>query len=162
MYHAVNSNSRHHGSGYLWGFSAVEILIAVAILALLMAIAVPAYENYTDKKNITIAKADIVEIQAAIDKFYISNNRFPDSLADIGKDSMKDPWNTSYFYTNVSKAKNKGNVRKDKNLTPVNSDYDLYSAGKDKQTKLPFTAKDSRDDIVRCNNGAYIGLAEDY
>jgi len=162
MQHALISNSRHHGSGFLWGFSAVEILIIVAILGLLMAIAVPAYENYSDKKNITKAKADIVEIQTAIDKFYISNNRFPDSLADIGKDTMKDPWNNSYFYTNVSKAKNKGSVRKDKNLTPVNSDYDLYSAGKDRLTKLPFTAKDSRDDVVRCNNGTYIGLAEDY
>ncbi|MEJ2180091.1 MAG: hypothetical protein P8Y28_06530 [Gammaproteobacteria bacterium] len=62
----------------------------------------------------------------------------------------------------MSSAKNKGSVRKDKNLTPVNSDYDLYSAGKDGLTRLPFTAQQSQDDIVRCNNGSFIGLALDY
>ena len=144
------------------GFSAIEILIVIAIVALLAAIAVPSYENYRDKKDITKAKEDILKIQLAIEKFYINNNRFPDSLVDIGMNQIKDPWNNPYFYFNVTNATNKGSVRKDKNLTPVNSDYDLYSAGKDGDTKLPFTAKASRDDIVRCNNGTFIGLAEDY
>jgi len=153
---------RLHRYVHLRGFSAIEILIALSIIALLAMIAVPSYQHYVDKKNITKAKSDIVEIQAAIDKFYVLNNRFPDSLADVGKEQLIDPWNNSYFYTDVTQAKNKGSVRKDKNLTPVNSDYDLYSAGKDRSTKLPFTANDSRDDIVRCNNGSFIGLAEDY
>ena len=151
-----------HRTSHLWGFSAIEILIALSIIALLAAIAVPSYQSYVDKKNITKAKSDIVEIQVAIDKFYVLNNRFPDSLEDIGKDQLTDPWSNTYFYVNVTQAKNKGSVRKDKNLTPVNSDYDLYSAGKDGATRLPFTAKDSRDDIVRCNNGTFIGLVEDY
>jgi len=154
--------SRPYGKNRLLGFSAIEILIVIAILGILVAIAVPAYDNYTDKKNNTQAKADIFEIQTAIEKFYVINNRYPESLSDIGKDDMKDPWHNTYYYVNVALAKNKGNVRKDKNLTPVNSDYDLYSAGKDLSTKLPFTAKDSRDDIVRCNNGGFIGLVEDY
>jgi general secretion pathway protein G len=76
--------------------------------------------------------------------------------------NIQDPWKNSYYYLNVSTADNNGSVRKDKNLTPVNSDYDLYSAGKDKQTSLPFTAGHSRDDIVRCNNGTYVGLAKNY
>jgi len=147
---------------FSWGFSAIEILIVVAIIALLAAIAVPSYESYKDKKDITQAKSDIVEIQTAIEKYYVLNNRFPDSLAAIGKSQMTDPWKNPYYYVNVALAGNKSRVRKDKNLTPVNSDYDLYSAGKDGDTKLPFTAQASRDDIVRCNNGSYIGLAEDY
>lgn len=144
------------------GFSVMEILIVIAILGLLAAIAVPAYENYTDKKNITEAKKDILDIQTAIEKYYVTNNRFPDSLADIGKQQMTDPWGNSYYYLNISLESNAGSVRKDKNLTPVNSDYDLYSSGKDGLTRLPFTASHSKDDIVRCNNGNYIGLAEDY
>ena len=153
---------RRHRNAHLWGFSAIEILITLAIIALLAAIAVPSYQHYVDKKNITTAKSDIVEIQTAIEKYYVLNNRLPDSLADVDKDQARDPWGNFYYYVNVTQAKNKGSVRKDKNLTPVNSDYDLYSAGKDGVTKLPFTAKDSRDDIVRCNNGSFVGLAEDY
>ena len=53
-------------------------------------------------------------------------------------------------------------VRKDKNLVPINTDFDLYSLGKDGLSAGPLTAKDSRDDIVRANNGAFIGRAEDY
>jgi len=144
------------------GISILEILIVIAILAILISIAIPAYENYKDKKNITQAKTDIVDLQVIIDRFYVTNNRFPNNLAEINENVRLDPWGNSYYYTNVSTANNKGSVRKDKNLTPVNSDYDLYSAGKDGVTKLPFTAEHSHDDIVRCNNGSFIGLAMDY
>jgi general secretion pathway protein G len=44
----------------------------------------------------------------------------------------------------------------------VNTDFDLYSKGKDGKSKIPFTAKASRDDIVRANNGRYIGPVSDY
>ncbi|MCI0508350.1 MAG: prepilin-type N-terminal cleavage/methylation domain-containing protein [Gammaproteobacteria bacterium] len=144
------------------GFSVLEILIVIAILAILISIAIPAYENYQDKKNNTQAKSDILELQVSIDRFYIENNRFPDNLQEINQQSRKDPWGNFYYYTNITTATNKGSVRKDKNLTPVNSDYDLYSAGKDRSTSLPFTAQASLDDIVRCNNGSYIGFARDY
>ncbi|WP_455201991.1 type IV pilin protein [Kaarinaea lacus] len=144
------------------GFSLLELLIVIAILAILISIAIPAYENYLDNKNIAQAKADVLEIQVIIDRFYVTNNRFPNNLAEIGENIRRDPWGNNYYYTNISTVKNKGSVRKDKNLTPVNSDYDLYSAGKDGLTSLPFTAKNSNDDIVRCNNGSFIGLVADY
>jgi general secretion pathway protein G len=144
------------------GFTVMEVLIVIAIIALLAAIAIPSYNEYIDKKDITRAKEDILEIQVLIDKFYVINNRFPDSLAEIDKQNLRDPWGTPYAYLDVTTATNKSQVRKDKNLTPVNSDYDLYSAGKNKRTHRPFTAQDSKDDIVRCNNGAFIGLVKDY
>ena len=144
------------------GFSLLELMIVVAILVILISIAIPAYENYQDNKNYVQAKSDILGLQVIIDRYYVDNNRFPDSLTEINQHRRKDPWGNTYYYTNISTAKNKGKVRKDKNLTPVNSDYDLYSAGKDQMTSLPFTAQASRDDIVRCNNGSFIGFAGDY
>ena len=59
-------------------------------------------------------------------------------------------------------AKGWRNFRKDKNLHQLNTDFDLYSSGKDRDSKRPLNAKASRDDIMRANNGAFIGLAEDY
>jgi general secretion pathway protein G len=47
-------------------------------------------------------------------------------------------------------------------VVPINTDYDLYSMGKDGKSQPPLTAKDSRDDIIRANDGAYIGPAEGY
>ena len=55
-----------------------------------------------------------------------------------------------------------GQKRKDKSLHPLNSDYDLYSMGPDGQSQTAITAKASRDDTIRANNGGFIGVAEDY
>jgi general secretion pathway protein G len=64
----------------------------------------------------------------------------------------------------MGKDKNeiKGKWRKDRFLVPLNSDYDLYSMGKDGCTVAPITAKASHDDILRANNGSYVGLASKY
>lgn len=55
-----------------------------------------------------------------------------------------------------------GQARKDQFLVPLNSDYDLYSKGPDGKSSPPLTAKESRDDIIRANDGAYFGLASEY
>jgi len=44
----------------------------------------------------------------------------------------------------------------------LNSDFDLYSMGADEATKKPLTPPVSWDDIVRANNGEYIGLGSKY
>jgi len=46
-------------------------------------------------------------------------------------------------------------------LNPLNTDFDLYSMGSDGDSKGPLSAKASRDDIVRANNGDFIGRSED-
>ena len=56
----------------------------------------------------------------------------------------------------------KGNQRKDHNLVPINSDFDLYSMGKDGASAPPLTAASSQDDIIRANNGEYYGYGKDY
>jgi general secretion pathway protein G len=56
----------------------------------------------------------------------------------------------------------KGQARKDHSLVPLNSDYDLYSTGPDGATASPLTAQASRDDILRANNGRFVGPASMY
>ena len=52
--------------------------------------------------------------------------------------------------------------RMDRFLHPINSDYDLYSMGKDGQTVLPLTARQSHDDVIRANDGSFVGLAVEF
>ena len=74
-----------------------------------------------------------------------------------------DPWGRPYEYLNIRTAgPGKGALRKDGKLNPLNTDFDLYSIGKDGMSATPLSAEESRDDIVRANNGAFIGLGEDY
>ena len=88
----------------------------------------------------------------------------PADLAEIGRSALEDSWGNPYQYLNFAAAgvNGKGKVRKDRNLVPLNSTYDLYSNGKDGKSQPPLTAKASQDDVVRANDGSYVGLASAY
>lgn len=143
----------------------VELLVTVAITGIISTIAVPSYREYRERADVTQAIADIYKIGVVMATFELtSNGKLPDSLADIGMSGLLDPWENPYEYLNLSDpAKNvKGKARKDHSLVPINSDYDLYSMGKDGKSVSPLTAKASRDDIVRGNNGRFVGKATDF
>jgi general secretion pathway protein G len=78
----------------------------------------------------------------------------------VGYGDRRDPWGNLYQYLNIETQKGVGKARKDQFLVPLNSDYDLYSMGRDGKSQSPLKAKASRDDILRANNGGYVGLAE--
>lgn len=148
------------------GFTLIELMIVIAIIGTLAAIAYPSMTSYIERTKITRAKIEIRLIGNEIMSFSMEWDRFPNDLAEIGMDGMLDPYGNPYQYLPVKIGKNGrpqiGDMRKDHNLVPVNTDFDLYSMGKDGQSALPFTAKTSRDDIVRANDGQYIGLVSGY
>jgi general secretion pathway protein G len=145
------------------GFTLVELMIVLAIVAVLAAVAMPAYGNYVDRVHIGLAIGDIGEISRRIKQYQLESGTLPADLSAVGAETRRDPWGNPYAYVNLqadSKSKSNASIaRKNKNLVPINSDYDLYSIGKDGKSKLPLTAKDSRDDIVRANDGSFVGLA---
>ena len=143
----------------LSGFTLVELLIGLAIVAILGAIAVPGYQTFMNKARFQTAKKDMLEIQMQMERYYTQRNRFPADLSEIT--TKPDPWGNPYQYLDMDGA-SVGQKRKDKSLHPLNTDYDLYSMGPDGKSQTPLTAKASRDDIVRANNGAFIGWAVDF
>jgi general secretion pathway protein G len=79
----------------------------------------------------------------------------------VAFNTRTDPWGQPYQYYNIA-ANGKGGARKDKALNPLNSDFDLYSVGPDGLTKSQVSNKDSLDDVIRANNGGFIGNASDF
>lgn len=145
------------------GFTLAELLLAVAVVGVLAAIAFPSYSKYVERMKITTAINEIVDIGVKIERFKTANNgTLPASLAQLQGVPALDPWDNPYQYLSFEGLKGNGKMRKDKNLVPVNTDFDLYSMGKDGRSVGPFTAKQSRDDIVRANDGGFVGLAADY
>lgn len=144
------------------GFSLVELMVVGAIMIILGAVATQSYQGYIKKKEIQRAVDDIKSMEMLIKCHEQEVGSLPDSLDQVpGLNDMKDPWGNPYVYTPLS-GSSKDNARKDRNLHPINTDYDLYSKGKDGKSTLPLTAKISQDDIIRANNGEFIGLASDY
>jgi general secretion pathway protein G len=143
----------------------VELLIVIAMVGTLAAIGVPAYNNYIDKTRNSQAIEDIRFIEAAIKMYLTDHGVLPDTLNQVPSTQLLDPWNHLYQYLRIGGLEKKaveGKWRKDRFLVPLNTDFDLYSVGKDGKSISPLTAKASRDDIVRANDGAFVGLASEY
>lgn len=144
------------------GFTLVELILGIALIAVLASIASVSYGNYRERLRVEQAVRDIAHIQPAISQYWGENRQLPDSLADVGMGGMTDPWGNPYVYTNLGTKGAQGSARKDHKLNPINSDYDLFSAGKDGVYKTQVSQKDSLDDIIRARDGAFIGLASDF
>lgn len=146
------------------GFSLLELMIAVAIVGILASFAYPAYQAYIDRTNIELSISEITLISGKLETFFITQGSYPPNLDNLNlpADVLRDPWDNPYEYLNISTVKGKGKLRKNKSLVPINTDYDLYSKGKDGRSVGPLTSALSQDDIVRGRNGGFIGLAADY
>jgi general secretion pathway protein G len=151
------------------GFTMIEMLIAIAILGTILAIALPLFNDALDQARVARAIGDIGALQTDIASFEAGGNGLPETLADIGRGEMRDPWGNPYQYLNfhIDPTNKKGGgapagARKDRFLVPINSTYDLYSTGKDGQSVAALTAAASKDDIIRANDGGFVGLAVKY
>ena len=147
------------------GFTLIEIMIVIAIIGTLSAIALPNYLKYKNNARITAAIADIRIIEKQIALFLIDNNgQYPDSLNDLPNNSIvNDPWGNPYQYLRIDGGAGnpQGVCRRNMSDNPVNTDYDLFSMGKDGEYKKSFKDKESRDDVVRAYEGRYVGLVSE-
>jgi general secretion pathway protein G len=146
------------------GITLVELVVVLAIAALLAAIGAPLYASYVEKARLAAAIADIKKLEVQIQRYVSDAGTLPDTLADLGSPAPIDPWGHAYRYLNLQTLApgDKSKVRKDKNLVPINSDYDLYSAGPDGDSTGPLAAKASLDDVIRAGNGGFIGPASEH
>ena len=152
-------NSRNTDSKS-FGFTIIELVIVLVIIGILSGIAIPAYIGYKEQARIGVAISDLEAISSRIDSYIGDHGIGPGSLAEVYCENYLDPWGHTYQYLNIKTAKGKGQMRKDRFLVPINTYYDLYSMGPDGQSVPPLTAKASRDDIIRANDGAYFGPAD--
>ena len=146
------------------GFGLIELLVVLVIAGLLLTLAVPAYNGYTERARVARAIGEIGAIGLAIDRYRLHNDdQLPMALNQLQYDVTNDPWGRPYVYLNILAA-GPGNdgLRKDGKLNPLNTDFDLFSMGRDGASAGPLSAKKSKDDVVRANNGAFIGLGKDY
>lgn len=154
-FHPVSGRRRN-------GFTLLELLLALAVLGILAAIAQAAYTSMVDRAKVARAEGDIAEMDVMIERYRTRHFQYPDTIAQFDASGRLDPWGNPYHYTLLVGAKGKGDARKDRRLNPLNSDYDLFSAGKNGVFKTQISNKDSLDDVIRARMGGYIGLAEDY
>ena len=142
------------------GVTLLELMVVAAAVVMLSAFAIPAFNGYVERSRTSRAIGDIGSISLQLYRWQLNTRNFPATLADAGIVAT-DPWGRAYAYTRVEGTP-QNQLRKDHNLHPINTDFDLYSVGPDGDSQKPLTAGPSRDDVIRANNGAYIGVAANY
>jgi general secretion pathway protein G len=145
------------------GFTLVELAIALAIVGVLGALSLNQYLAYIERVRVARAVVEMKDLTAQLDPIAFEGGRLPTTLAAVGLGGRRDPWGRVYVYLKIQ-----GNPasflksRKDQFLVPINSDYDLYSRGRDGLSQASITNRFSLDDVLRGNDGAFLGLAAKY
>lgn len=96
------------------GFTLVELLLVLVILAVLAAIVIPKFAGRSQQAKETAAKSQISSFETALDAFEVDTGSYPKSLDALvnppnGVDNWKgpymkkgipaDPWGNPYIYT---------------------------------------------------------------
>jgi general secretion pathway protein G len=152
------------------GFTLVEMVVVIMIVGIVATIAIPNYLRHLEKNMETTAISDINTIAAKLKEIMMENpDALPASLDQINFGNtlpILDPWKNPYRYLplhgHLGDHSYMNNARKDHNLHPINSDFDLYSMGPDGESHKPLQSAKSRDDILRANDGAFVGKASTY
>ena len=138
--HQISRSKKQLNKRY---FSLMEIIVALAIIALLASIATPLYFRHLRKAKISTAKSQIRMFDQALVDYRLDVGKLPDesnglkSLVENVSDNDKwdgpylkrlpqDPWSNDYIYT----------------IPGENSEYEIKSYGSDGQ---PGGEKDAAD-----------------
>src|SRR5205823_520755 len=65
------------------GFTLIEIMVVVAIIALLAAIAIPNLMRSKTAANSSVAQATLKSIGAALENYYAINNKYPSNTGAL-------------------------------------------------------------------------------
>ncbi len=66
------------------GFTLIELMIVVAIIGILAAVAIPAYQDYTVRSRVTEGLSLASAAKTSVSEFFSSNNTFPTNNASAG------------------------------------------------------------------------------
>ncbi len=82
------------------GFTLIELMIVMTIVAILASIAVPHYQRNVIRARETVLSENLYQMRKAIDAFYADQRRYPNSLDELVekrylRDLPKDPFTRS-------------------------------------------------------------------
>ena len=121
--------SRH---GKSRGFTLVELLLVLVILALIGGLVLPGIIGKAEGAKVKAAGSQINRLAMAVESYYLDTGITPDNLEDLVNESgdvpgwngpyvkpssLKDPWGREYVYTQPGE----------------HGDFDIYSLGADGQ-----------------------------
>ena len=81
------------------GFTLIELMVVVVVVAILMAVALPAYQNQVIRGHRSAAKAEMLEIANREQQYLLSNRSYTKFKVDGGELIYTTPPDVAAFYT---------------------------------------------------------------
>ena len=128
------------------GFSLIELMLVIAIIAILAAVAIPMYNNYTTKANIAAEILQFGGIKADVAENISSGNSLPSGSGNFS------------IYTTGSLA----NVEPDENTTATLGEISITSSALSGATihLQPYSLSSSANLRWKCFVGAAAGIVK--
>ena len=79
----MKGSARIAGIGRLRGFTLLELMIVVMIIAILVGIAAPVYTRHVRAAREAVLKEDLYSLRQAIDQYTQDKNKAPQGLEDL-------------------------------------------------------------------------------
>ena len=79
------------------GFSLMELLVAVGIVGIITAVAVPSYKTYVQKSNRAGAQSHLMDIAQAQQQYVVDNRAYASTLTELN--GMTTPADVDKYYT---------------------------------------------------------------
>lgn len=68
------------------GFTLVELLVVISIIAVLLTLAVPRYFGSVEKAKEAVLRENLVLVRDSLQKYYSDKGKYPEKLEDLAKD----------------------------------------------------------------------------
>ena len=79
----MNKIQQSRGQASWRGFSLIELMVVVAVFAVLSTIAVSSYRRYTLRATRTEGRLSLLAIQVAQEKYFLQNNQYAQDIATV-------------------------------------------------------------------------------